>query len=527
MIARGQSPSLVKSRRNRLIYWIILIVFSLAACGKARETPLPPKGTYAIDPLYRAYYHDLGGEAVFGPGISPLFRKEDKFYQYTVGALLMYDSAAEEKSRLRLGPLGRDMGVYELPSGSPQQPGERYVDGYKIFDKFTDLYDRLGGERVVGRPLTEAYRNPGKDRYEQYFENVGFYWIDGDAEDAAHLLAYGAWKCDVYCDYSAGGPIPELPKGSISLPIKKVAAQLGLDFTGSPRTPPWITDEGQVQQVYGNVVFVINPSDPNHVELFPLPEAVGVVREAPRKPNPMPDMTFIPVEENLGYNVPLAFIEYIRAHGDFGFIGEPITHPSRPDAASIKQCFKNLCLQGSQPPEGKLEVKPLPLGAEYDEQTTEGTPAEGISDITVQAWELYPLISSAQEQEIGVVAMSGGNPLENVLVEMTVTMPNGDDQIYRLAPTDEKGETKLGLAPIEAQNGTLIPYKACLQLVEQQTFCVIDSFLIWQTDLITITPTLPPQKTSYLPFILRNFQLYVPALLDSSLTYLPLIANQN
>jgi len=526
MIARGQPQSLTKSRRNRLIYWIILFIVALAACGKATETPLPPKGTYPIDPLFRAYYHDLGGEAIFGPGISPLFRNDDKFYQYTVGALLMYDSAAEEKSRLRLGPLGRDMGVYELPSGNPQQPGERYVDGYQISDKFTEIYDRLGGEHVVGRPLTDVHKNLGKERYEQYFENVGFYWIDGDTEDAAHLIAYGDWKCDIYCDYQTDAG-PGSQPGSKSVPIQKAVAKLGLDFTGFARTPPWITAEGQLQQVYDNVVLVVNPLDPEQVDLFPLPEAVGVIREAPRGPNPLPDMTFIPVEESLGYNVPLAFIAYIRAQGDFSFIGEPITHPSRPDAASIKQCFKNLCLEGRLSPEGELIVKPLPLGAEYEKQTVVPTPTPGDKEFTVQVWELYPLISSAQEQEIGVVAMSGGNPLENVPVEMTVRMPNGDDQIYRLAPTDENGETRLRLAPIEAKNGTLIPYKTCVQLPQRQNFCVMDSFLIWQTELITITPTLPPQKTSYLPFILRNFQLYVPALLNSSPTYLPLIANQN
>jgi hypothetical protein len=249
-----------------------------------------------------------------------------------------------------------------------------------------------------------------------------------------------------------------------------------------------------------------------------------MVPEPPREPNPMPDMLFFPVGDNLGYNIPQIFVDYIRAHGDFDFIGEPISHSSRPDTGTIEQCFKNLCLEGSFSTEGEILVKPQPLGKEFEGKIiSPPTPVGGLTDITLQVWERYSLISSSQEQEIGAVVMSGGKPYEDALVEITVGMPDGGEQIYRPAPTDENGETNLKLAPIQAKNGTLIPYKTCLLLPESQQFCVMDSFIIWQTDVIEITPTVLPDKTTYLPFVVRNFRMYVPALLESIPTYLPLI----
>jgi hypothetical protein len=526
MFARDRSP--IHGKIDSLVWLclILLLVLPLTACERIRETPPPPAGTYPVDPLFRAYYENHGGEKVFGPAISPLFRKEENFYQYTVSALLMYDSAADEQNRIRLSQLGQEIGHFELPAGGVPQPGERYVDGYKLFDKFVDLYDQIGGEQVVGRPRTEAQYNQEKQRYVQYFDNVGFFWIEGDAEDAAHLLSLGSQVCGSYCAYEpAIIETPELPTGSTPPSIRIAVAKLGLDFTGFPLSPPINSSGGMVEQLYENVKFIVHPDHPDAAELYPLPEELGYLPEPPRQPNPMPDMLFVPVGENLGYNVPQVFVDYIRDHGDFDFTGAPITHPNRLETGAIEQCFKNICLQGNYSAEGEAAVKPLPLGVEYLKATGPvPTPVGNLTDITIQVWERYPLISSDLEQEIGVVAMGGGKPLENALVDVTVGMPDGSDQIYRLAPTDENGETSLKLTPIEAQNGTLIQYRACLSLPESQQFCVMDAFIIWQTPVEPI-PTVMPEKTSYLPFIVRNFRMYIPALIDAAPTYLPLIFN--
>jgi hypothetical protein len=48
------------------------------------------------------------------------------------------------------------------------------VDGYQVYDKFSGLDQELGGIEAVGKPLTGVHKNLEKNRYEQFFENLGF-----------------------------------------------------------------------------------------------------------------------------------------------------------------------------------------------------------------------------------------------------------------------------------------------------------------------------------------------------------------
>ena len=51
-------------------------------------------------------------------------------------------------------------------------------------------------QRYVGKPPTELHYNPETQRYEQYFENLGMYWLESEGPEHVRLLNYGAWKCD-------------------------------------------------------------------------------------------------------------------------------------------------------------------------------------------------------------------------------------------------------------------------------------------------------------------------------------------
>jgi len=527
MYSWSESTSRIKTSRLILALCISLAMCLSTACNRGKNTPEPPAGTYKIDPLFLPFYNQLGGQETLGLGISPIFRDGDKIYQYTSAALLMYDSEAPEGQRVSLAPLGRDLGIYEQPVGNVLETGGRLESGYKIFDKFLPLFDQLGGTAVAGQPLTEWHFNPNTNRYEQYFENLGFYWLGGADEDDVHLLSYGAWKCASHCEQVMEAT-SRVSAPSVSLPaVVRTAAQLGLDFTGFARNIPIIVD-GQIHVIYDNVVFLLDQLEPNTVKLLALPEAVGYVREDPAAPSPAPDMDFYPTQENLGYNIPHSFIDYIQRHGGFDFVGQPITYVSRPDPQTLQQCFVGLCLQGRLLESGEVDVRVMPLGVKYSAvDTRPEIPAWNSRELTVQIWESYPMISPGQEQEIGVAVLSGGLPVENVETELTLRMPSGDDQSYLLPATDENGETSMLLPALQAENGTLIPYKACVQIQSQPRFCVVDSFLVWQTDYVQINPLLPPQKTSYLPFIMKNATLYLPAFLNTHITYLPFLRNQH
>jgi len=59
------------------------------------------------------------------------------------------------------------------------------------------------------------------------------------------------------------------------MPFLKEVAWLGLDFTGYARSEPTIMPDGSLEQVYDNVVLVINPEYPDKVYLLPLAERLG------------------------------------------------------------------------------------------------------------------------------------------------------------------------------------------------------------------------------------------------------------
>ncbi len=103
------------------------------------------------------------------------------------------------------------------------------------------------------------------------------------------------------------------------------------------------------------------------------------------------------------------------------------------------------------------------------------------------------MISSEQDQEIWAVLLSEGAPVPNVELDLTLTLPDGSEQNYRMPATDEDGESRQTIPPIEAENGMLIPYQVCVTIENGQSICVVDSYLIWSIATPQITPTLPPK----------------------------------
>lgn len=504
------------------------LILIIVACTDGEDDRLP-EGAYKVDPIFEMYYEQLGGMDVLGPAISPIFEYNGKIYQYTHAALMMYDRDVPAEQSHRLAPLGRDMNLYEMPIPEPEDVEGRYVDGQIIEAIFLPLYDRLGGKEVVGKPLTGAHLNAERNRYEQYFENVGFYSIEDGSSEDVHLLAYGAWKCDQHCRHSPPlNSIISLPTQTIA-PFVKTVGVLGLDFTGFALTGPYIASNGNLEQIYENVVLVANLDHPENVSLLPLPGRVGVIGDALMPPTDSDDDIFYEIQGELGYNVPKAFMDYIEAHRGLEFSGRPITQVHHLDQRNFRQCYENLCLKGIVEESGEIQVILESLGLRYRDlfyrpQVRAGTPEGGFdTDITVQIWEAYPMVSSELEQEIGVIVYSGNAPLPNVSPKLELTLPGGERYSYAMPATDDKGESRLQIEPLDAGNGTLVPYKVCVSSGLEQVFCIMDSFLIWNADYITITPEIPPENMAYLPFVLRNIEVYIPSVLERFKTFLPVV----
>ena len=62
---------------------------------------------------------------------------------------------------------------------------------------------------------------------------------------------------------------------------------------------------------------------------------------------------------------------------------------------------------------------------------------------------------------------------------LELSLPSGSTSIYQFPPSDAGGQTQLTLPPIRGQNGTLIPYKVCLEGFGAAAVCASESYMIW------------------------------------------------
>ncbi len=498
MIAFAEAEINVNSKmKTRKLYaglsFLIFLALILTACAEPQgfEEQTTAPGVYNVDPLFRDLYDHLGGVDVLGPAITPVFQYENRRFQYTQAGCMEYDPDRPEIEQFRLSPLGLEMNIQEPAVPAPINPEELYVDGHVIHRDFVSLYRKLGGARFVGRPLTEVHYNPDKKRYEQYFENLGFFITEGDPSHAVRLLAYGSWKCAEYCSAPPDAQniitLPVLTSNEVTVLFMGIVSRLGTGLTGFPLTAPTLTEDGMYEQVFEALALAVDAQDPSNVVIRPLPGLIGILEEQAVPPIEAEGMAFWPIDGDRGHNVPQVFIDYILLHGGTEVSGNPISELFLVNDQVFRQCFTNYCLEyhmGKDVPDN-LRIRPAPLGYTYKELFSRSQDADTFSEtqdlheISIQVWEKHPILSSQESQEIGVGLFEGSQPLRNVEPILSLVMPDGSEQSIYFPPTSQDGQAIINLDPIVAPNGTIIPYQVCISSLTGERFCVKDSFVIW------------------------------------------------
>jgi hypothetical protein len=497
---------------------IVAVFFFSSACGSTRSDADPVQPDfYQVDPIFREFYDLIGGKETLGPAISPVFDDQNANYQYTEAALMVHEPRSSGQPALRLAPLGLEMGIAEPPVPDPEQPGMRYINGHIIYEAFLPMYEKLGGARYVGKPITEVHFNPNKGRYEQYFENLGFYQLEQDPPGDVHMLAYGVWKCDSRCrQRDLGAGTLELPF-SVGKPFRDAAARLGPDFTGFAISEVYQTPDNYSEQIFENLVLVMAPDRTGRVYLRPITASLGIRPDKPIDRNADREgFYFVPVQGDKGYFVYQKFMDYIAQHGGLDASGEPINEFAQVDDRKSRQCFTNLCLEEYRSPSGSFTIRPVPNGYIYkdlplqpvgpmgesagsdaevsttpaSQQNIPSLPASSPTEVAFSAseaqevvmrvWETYPLLAPDQNQEIGVSISENNVPLSNLEPYLAITLPTDETKTYYMDLTGEDGVSRYMLDPINAPNGTLIPYQVCVLDLNNEKYCVRDSFMIWQ-----------------------------------------------
>ena len=442
-----------------------------------------PSQTMPVAPLFAEFYAMLGGMDVLGPVISPLFESGNLKEQYVESGLMVFDETATGNDRFRLASLGLEFVISNPETPEPKQSGGRIIDGRLIPAEFLLMYDKLGGARYVGRPLTDVRYNPEKQRSEQYFENLGFYRLDQDPPGVVHLMEYGAYACNLICRYSASSASVPLRRLVLPEAFESKVQQLGAAITGRMLAEPHRTVDGRQAVIFENLVLVVDRKQPGGASLLPIVEMTGFQQQPLVEPQKNPLMTFYPIENGLGHNVPIYIEGFLKQFGGVDITGFPISEVLAIAPGVYQQCFTNLCVEiNLNLPEGE-QLKISPLGRKYKEmvfdQAQSFVASQSLVYVDLKIWEAASYISAKESQVVHVAIFENGVPLRNREPVLLLTLPDGSLLNMVFPPTGADGRTSLEIPPIPASNQTLIAYRVCLYGLNGEIKYLDDHWQIW------------------------------------------------
>jgi hypothetical protein len=462
----------------------LLFIVSISACNSS--TAASARGIFTIAPTFSDFYREFGGEDVLGAVISPSFEKDGVTYQYVMAGLMAYNPNLEPLKRYLFSPIaGTELKINGPIEPAPAGSDDHYVNGHQIWEEVYPYYDQYGPD-IIGLPLTSVTVNEARQRYEQYFEGVGFYRNISDTLGIIHLMPYGDWFCGNECRHLGFDSTP--PAASYTQDFSateqlflQASARLGYGYTGAPLAAPRLGSDGNYQMVFENTVLYIDPADGHQIRMRPLPSWLGIRAESPVKAEEADWLTFYPTRDGLGYNVPNSFIDYINAHGTAEYSGDPISEYRRLSDGGYSQCFRYMCLEYHPTAPKELQIRPHALGADYlkagkKTNTTSSTLTEALQII---ASEDTPLIPSGQRQIIRIEASQNSKPVNGVQVTLIVTQPDGITKTYSLEPTGLDGKTSIELDPIDGANGSIVQYQVCVDEAVTPQLCFSQSYTIW------------------------------------------------
>lgn len=483
----------MKHRLFSFLICLCLTALLLSACGNAQGST-GGNTVYQVAPSFREFYQSLGGENILGPAISKNYTQDTYECQYTTNALMCLNPLVTDSTRFFLYPLGNQMGVYEDPSQSPAQEGSQVIDGYTIYDEFLPLFNQLSGEKLTGKPLTQARLNYSQKRIEQYFENIGFYHKFSDPAGTVHLMAYGVFSCKSNCSFTASvdAAVSISANPAENQPLLNGLAKMGdTSVIGVPLTQAYIAADDMEEQVYENAVVYAPPDHLNEAKLRALPLALNIIRgtPGPQLYDSSSGVVFYPVDGKNGFHVPLDFDKFIANHGGRDYSGSPIMEVFQYDTNTYRQCFENYCLDYHPNLSDGQKVQMAPLGSQYiglsgttdtssAPQPLEISPATVTLQANVQSKQIAP--GDAQKIDILVLRSDNQQPVTNIQAQLTLTLPDQSQYTATFPATGLDGRASLIIPAMKnLSNSQILVYQVCISDTSAQPVCASGNYLIW------------------------------------------------
>jgi hypothetical protein len=473
----------LKSRQVLSIVSLLIILF-INACTSS--TDVSTSGIYNVDPTFSDFYREFGAVNTLGPAISPSYVNQGVTYQYVVSGLMSYNPNEVPLRRFHFSPIASsEWHINGLVEPAPQDSNLHYANGHKIWEEIWSFYDQYSPD-IIGLPVTSVQVNDAKQRYEQYFEGLGFYRNYSDTPGEIHLMPYGSWMCGNECQYRVTDTT--IPAASYSrlysateLLFLQASERFGYGFSGAPLVAPRLGSDGNYEMVFENVSMYIDPSNGSQIRLRPLPSWLGIQADQPKAPVEAGWLSFYQIQDGLGFNVPKTFTEYINNHGSTDYFGSPITEYRSLSDEGYSQCFTNVCLEYHPTAPIGLQIRPHSLGTEYlTLGAKSSTPGPSFSEaLQVNAWEDFPLIPSGHIQVINIEATQNNTPMMGITFSLVVKQPDGITKTYMLDPTGDDGKTSIELDPINGPNGAIVQYEVCVIGGVSPQVCFSRSYTIW------------------------------------------------
>jgi hypothetical protein len=399
-------------------------------------------GEVAVAEAFDNFWTEKGGLETLGPPLDPAHYENPLLRQTFLNGELVFDERATTASHIYLAPLGLELGLAEPPVPQPSKSGVRYFKstGHTLFTGFVQAFDRLGGESVLGDPISEVAFRDGL--IVQYFESAGLYREQSAAPTDVHLLALGLAAKSGADRTPPPGFQAVLPPGLRPRPFGSFLDKFGGEAVfGTPLTDPHLAPDGSLEQVYEGAVLFSPSGSPGEVRLRPLGRALGPADT----PSPRPSNPDSPYFVETGHAVGLAFTEFFTDHGEQEVIGLPLGEASAIGGV-LSQRFENLVLQYRFDLPSSLAVQLAPLGRDYVTGTAPESPTASASTLPAPSPTAMPTATT-------------GVAIVKTWVERSI-LPRGAEQTIFVEVRRADGTAWPGVAPVivvEAPKGKLYP----------------------------------------------------------------------
>lgn len=311
-------------------------------------------------------------------------------------------------------------------------PDSRY---YAVDPVFREFYNFLGGKEILGEVIS-----PSKGEGITYQYTVAGQLIFDPLAKPIDRFQLGSLGMDF--------GIPDSSQAEIQVgePFQALYDRLGgLAFVGKPLTEmAYNKEKNRSEQYFEKLGFYQGPETDGHVRLLPY----GAWSCGEECRNLLPDNA-----------APLAQVPT-----------RPLETPVLPAAVLVSPA----------PQDNKAQETVTDLPTETPIAQPQPIPAEGHRWI-IEAVEDASVIGSNESQVVRIFLQLDGEPLADVSADLFVSLPDGSERVLTFPATGSNGEAALRIEPIQAANGTKIPYQVCVWVDSPDAFCVQNNYTIWTT----------------------------------------------